>query len=174
MEAWSDWVPRLVYSARVCACYVTLVVSNSATPGAGAGEAPLSMGFSSQEYLSGLPSSPPGDLLNQGIGSTPLMYPTLADGFFTTSATWEALCLLPIVNSSPCHTVIILVCIYIYITCWGIVAHPYRVFGRVAPSKACSIDLSIQQFQSRGGEVMICKRTSEFHDHVPTAGLIDL
>ena len=83
------------------------------TPGAGAGEPPLSMGFSRQEHLSGLPCSPPGDLLNPGIESTPLMSPTLADGFITATATWESLCLLPIVNLSPCHTVIILVCIYI-------------------------------------------------------------
>ena len=30
-------------------------------------QAPLSMGFSRQEYWSGLPCPPPGDLLNPGI-----------------------------------------------------------------------------------------------------------
>ena len=30
-------------------------------------QAPLSMGFSRQEYYSGLPCSPPGDLTDQGI-----------------------------------------------------------------------------------------------------------
>ena len=42
---------------------------------------PLSMGFFSQEYWSGLPSPPPGDLPNPGIepGS-----PALPGGFFTT------------------------------------------------------------------------------------------
>ena len=52
--------------------------------------APLSMGFSRQEYWSGLPCPPPGDLPNPGIGPTSLMSPALAGGFSITSATWEA------------------------------------------------------------------------------------
>ena len=51
---------------------------------------PLSMRFSRQEYWSWLPSPPPGDLPDPGIKSSSLMSPTLAGGFFTTSATWEA------------------------------------------------------------------------------------
>ena len=51
-------------------------------------QAPLSMGFSSQEYWSELPLSPPGDLPDPGIKPESLMSPTLAGGFFTTSATW--------------------------------------------------------------------------------------
>ena len=54
-------------------------------------QAPLSMGFSRQEYESGLPCPPPGDLLDPGIKLASLMSPTLAGGFFTTSATWETL-----------------------------------------------------------------------------------
>ena len=38
-----------------------------ATPWTVAGQAPLSMGFSRQEYWSGLPCPPPGDLPNSGI-----------------------------------------------------------------------------------------------------------
>ena len=38
-----------------------------ATPGTVARQAPLSMGFSRQEYWSGLPFPPPGDLPNPGI-----------------------------------------------------------------------------------------------------------
>ena len=53
-------------------------------------QAPLSMGFSRQEYWSGLSCSPPGDLPNPGIKPASLMSPALAGGFFTTSATWEA------------------------------------------------------------------------------------
>ena len=49
----------------------------------------LSMGFSRQEYFSGLPCPPPGDLPDQGLNPR-LLSPALADGFFTTSATWEA------------------------------------------------------------------------------------
>ena len=52
---------------------------------------PLCMGFSRQEYWSGLLCPPLGDLLNPGIKPTSLMSPSLADGLFTTSATWEAL-----------------------------------------------------------------------------------
>ena len=48
------------------------------------------MGFSKQEYWSGLSRPPPGDLHDPGIESTSLMSPALAGGFFTTSATWEA------------------------------------------------------------------------------------
>ena len=53
-------------------------------------QAPLSMGFSRQEYWSGLPCPSPGDLPNPGIESESLTSPALADGFFTTSSTWEA------------------------------------------------------------------------------------
>ena len=53
-------------------------------------QAPLSMGFCRQEYWSGLPCPPPGDLPNPGVKPTSLTSPALAYGFFTTSATWEA------------------------------------------------------------------------------------
>ena len=52
-------------------------------------QAPLSMGFSRQEYLSGLPCPPPGDLPDPGIEPISLMSPALAGGFFTISTTWE-------------------------------------------------------------------------------------
>ena len=50
----------------------------------------LSMGFSRQEYWSGLPFPPPGDLPDPGIEPMSLMSPALAGRFFTTSTTWEA------------------------------------------------------------------------------------
>ena len=53
-------------------------------------QAPLSMRFSRQEYQSGLPCPPPGDLPNPGIEPTSPSSPALAGGFLTTSATWEA------------------------------------------------------------------------------------
>ena len=40
------------------------------------------MGFSRQEYWSGLPSSTLGDLLNPGIELTSLVSPALIGGFF--------------------------------------------------------------------------------------------
>ena len=66
------------------------VMSDSATPRTVARQAPLSMGFSRQEYWSGLPCPPPGDLSDPGIQPVSLMPPALAVQFFTTSATWEA------------------------------------------------------------------------------------
>ena len=57
-------------------------------------QAPLSMEFSRQEYWSDLPFPSPGDLPNQGIKIASLMPPALAGSFFTTSATWEALCMI--------------------------------------------------------------------------------
>ena len=53
-------------------------------------QVPLFMGFSRQEYWSGLPCPPAGDLPDPGIKPVPLTSPALADGFFPTSVTWEA------------------------------------------------------------------------------------
>ena len=51
-----------------------------ATPRTAAHQVPLSMGFPSQEYWSGLPFPSPGDFPNPGIES---MSPALAGRFFT-------------------------------------------------------------------------------------------
>ena len=53
-------------------------------------QAPLSVGFFRQEYWSGLPCHPPGDLPDPGIQPMSLVSPALTGGFFTTSATWKA------------------------------------------------------------------------------------
>ena len=66
-------------------------VQLSATLCTVAHQAPLSMGFSRQEYWSGLPCPPPGDLPDAGTEPASLWCPTLAGRFFTTSTTWEAL-----------------------------------------------------------------------------------
>ena len=59
------------------------------TPWTVAHQAPLSM--DSPGKNTGVGSCPPpGDLPDQGIKPTSLMSPALADGFFTTSTTWEA------------------------------------------------------------------------------------
>ena len=55
-----------------------------ATPWTVAYHAPLSMGFSRQEYCSGLPFPPPGYLPNPGTEPTSLASPALAGSFFTT------------------------------------------------------------------------------------------
>jgi len=59
------------------------------TPWTVARQASLSMGFSRQEYWSGLPFLPPQNLPHPGIEPTSLSSPALAGGFFTTLATWE-------------------------------------------------------------------------------------
>ena len=74
------WVHVCVLSYQLCPTLATLWTV--------AHQAPLSMGFSRQEYWSGLPCPPPGDLPDPGIKLGSL---ALAGGFFTTSATWEAL-----------------------------------------------------------------------------------
>ena len=61
-----------------------------ATPWTVAHQAPLSMGFSWQEYWNGLLFPAPRDLPNPGIKPVCLMSPALAGGFFTASTTWEA------------------------------------------------------------------------------------
>ena len=53
-------------------------------------QVPVSMGFSRQEYLSGLPCPPPGDLPNLRIKPATPTSPALASVFSTTHATWEA------------------------------------------------------------------------------------
>ena len=60
------------------------------TPWTVAHQAPLSLGFSRQEYWNGLPFSTPGDLNDTGMERRSLMSPALVGGFFTTSAIWEA------------------------------------------------------------------------------------
>ena len=66
----------------ICAVPIYSVMSDSfVTSWIVAHQVPLSMGFSKQEYWSGLPFPSPGDLLNPGIKPSS---PTLAGRFFTT------------------------------------------------------------------------------------------
>ena len=57
------------YTTNICMCRLSCFsrVWLFATPWTVAHQAPLSMGFSRQEYWSGLPCPPPGDLPNPGI-----------------------------------------------------------------------------------------------------------
>ena len=74
------------------------------TPWTVAHQASLSMGFSRQEYWSGLPVPSPGDLPDPGIRPMSLKSSALAGEFFTTGATWEA----------PMLPVLILFYLFIY------------------------------------------------------------
>ena len=75
----------------VCVCVLVIKSCPTVvTPWTVAHQAPLSMGFSRQECWSGLPFPFPGDLPGPGIEPASLEPPALAGGFFTSSATWEA------------------------------------------------------------------------------------
>ena len=63
-----------------------VIISDSVTTWSVAHQAPLSMEFSRQEYWNGLPFPTPGNLPDPGIKTVCLACPTLAGGFFTTSA----------------------------------------------------------------------------------------
>ena len=54
-------------------------------------QAPLFIGFSRQEYWSGLACPPSGDIPDPGIKPASLMSPALAGEFFTTGSTWKVL-----------------------------------------------------------------------------------
>ena len=79
----SKMKPRNMKHACVLSCFSRVWLF--ATPWTVARQAPLSMGFSKQEYWSEFPCPPPGDLLDPGIKPTSLLLPALAGGFFTTS-----------------------------------------------------------------------------------------
>ena len=109
----SDWfkyehMTQLLLTMERSLCPLTLVVEESAAPGSHlschtvscmcasiasvvsnsmdcvACQDSLSMGFSRQEYWSGLPGSPPRELLDPGFEPVCLTSPALEDVFFTT------------------------------------------------------------------------------------------
>ena len=79
---WNHFIKRLRACAQLLSC-VWLCV----TPWIVAAKHLCPRGFFRQEYWSGLPCFPPGDLPNPGIEPVLLMSPVLAARFFTTSAT---------------------------------------------------------------------------------------
>ena len=88
----------------LCVCAKLLQLSGLvATVGTIACQALLSMGFSRQEYWSGLPCPPLGDLPDTGIKPVSLLSPALAGVFFTTSPTWEAHSLLLVTSKLYTH-----------------------------------------------------------------------
>ena len=80
------WVGVLRKCQPACLCLLSFSVrSYSVMPWTVAHQAPLSMGFPRQEYWSGLPFPPSGDLPDPGIKPAFLGSPALAGGFFTTA-----------------------------------------------------------------------------------------
>ena len=70
-------MPSQLLAYFVCVC-VFSHVQLFATPWTVAHQVPLSMGFSRQEYWSGLPFPTPGDLPDPGMEPTSLVSPALA------------------------------------------------------------------------------------------------
>ena len=66
---------------HICMHACSVVSDSMRPPWTGAHQAPLSTGFPRQEYWSGLPFCPPGDLPDPGIKPMSL---ALAGGFFAT------------------------------------------------------------------------------------------
>ena len=70
---WSLQFPSKLAHSQLCVCVCVCVLRGFScirlfvTPWTAAHQAPLSMGFSRQEYWRGLPCPPPGDLPNPGI-----------------------------------------------------------------------------------------------------------
>ena len=88
----SYWTPtsNVIFSTLICVCAkspqlfpILCDLTDCSPPGS-------STWFSRQEYWSGLPCPPLGDLPDPGIEPACLMSPALVDGFFITWATWEA------------------------------------------------------------------------------------
>ena len=75
-------MPGTWYSINVCIFFSHVLLF--ATPWTVAHKAPLSMGFSRQEYWSELSLPPPGDLPYPGIECSSFVSPALAGEFFTT------------------------------------------------------------------------------------------
>ena len=80
-------------ASRVLTCVLLSCLSHIrvvATAWTVAHQAPLSMRFSSQDYWTGLPCPPPGDLPHPGIEPMSLISPALSSSLFPTSTTWKA------------------------------------------------------------------------------------
>ena len=91
-----------IYNIHAC---VLSHVQLFAIPWTVAHQAPLSMGSPSQEYCSGMPFPPPGDLPDSEIEPAPPVSCALAGGFFTSEPP----------GKSIWHTAVLIVFIMLYI-----------------------------------------------------------
>ena len=79
---WPSSTPLYVYTCAVLCCAKSLQSSNCVTTWTVACQAPLSTGFSRQEYWSGVLFPSSRDLSDPGIKHASLMSPELAGGLF--------------------------------------------------------------------------------------------
>ena len=77
--------PEVMWLSLRNACVLSLQLCLTLLTPQTVEETPLSMGFSRQEYWSGLPFPPPGDLLDSGTEPKSLASSALARRFFTTA-----------------------------------------------------------------------------------------
>ena len=98
-----------VWKYRRCCCAPAQSCPLFATPWTVALQASLSMGFSRQEYWSGLPFPSPGDLPNPEIETVSIASPTLEGRFFTTVPPGKP------INIYILKLYIYIICKYIYI-----------------------------------------------------------
>ena len=85
VRLWEGEAAKMLRDTDLNASWATL--AHDTTPWTVAHQAPLSMGFSGQEYWSRLPCPPPGDLPNPGVEDPGL--PHYTGGLFTIWATRE-------------------------------------------------------------------------------------
>ena len=119
--------PLLIYPSFPMGCAVLSRFSHVqlfATLWTVACQAPLSMGFSRQEYWSVLPCPPPGDLPDPGIEPISLVSPALQAGSFPLSYLGSHL--LPIVIHKCIHTH---TQIHVYTHICSSIAHWFQIFS---------------------------------------------
>ena len=94
-------VPLAYFCMTCCAVLSRSIMSDSCNPWTVARQAPLSMGFCWQEYWSGLPFPPPGDLPNPGIEPRS---PTLQVNSLPSEPPGKSfLCNMPALGASGCQ-----------------------------------------------------------------------
>ena len=94
IEEMGSWTQHKHVRVCVCVCVHAKLLQSCLTlcnTREWACQAPLSMGFSRQEYCSGLLCPPPRDLPDPGIEPMSLIFPALTGRLFTLSSIWEAL-----------------------------------------------------------------------------------
>ena len=114
----------LLACARVLSCFSFMQLL--ATLRIIAHKVPWPIGFSRQEYCSGLPYSPPGDLPNPEIKSASLTSPASTGGFFTTGAT-----VIVIVTTKPPHLSLMSAVLSTFLT---LELHCFLAFCQTFPS----------------------------------------
>ena len=101
---WSNGIIISIINGRACMLSHTSCVWFFVTLWTVAYRNPLSMGFSRQEYWSGLPCPSPGDCPDPRIKPASLMSSALAGRFFITSTTSEAHLPVSCVSAQSCLT----------------------------------------------------------------------